>query len=208
MDKEIASQDQGLQEGAETTGEDTPAGETVSGTDYQAAAGQPPGDGPQVAASTAPPRAEYPGQWPPLPPGYLLDPATGQPVFVGWQPPYTAPGPVYVHPPPPTAEELAAQQAAAQQRYGQIVSSVEQFINGEANVGEVVKTLYTNTAQDEQFWKGLLVGAAASVLLSSEPVRNAMGKNFGGLFPGLKKNEEQGPAPAKPQQGDTPSGRE
>ncbi len=89
------------------------------------------------------------------------------------------------------AERAAAQQAAgaqpsAQQRYGQIVQSVEQFIEGKATVADVVKNVSANLAQDENLWKGAVVGAAAAVLLTSEPVRNAMGKTVEGLFPGLR----------------------
>lgn len=92
-----------------------------------------------------------------------------------------------MQPPPPNPEQIAAQQAAAQQRYGQVVGTVEKFIEGEATVSDVVKTLYTTTAQDDQLWKGVLVGAAAAVLLTSEPVRKVMGETLGGVFPGLKK---------------------
>ncbi len=140
-----------------------------------------------------------------LPPGYAVEPGTGRIVFTGQvyqhpqqmyqqpqQPVYPQPGVVYM--PQPTPEELAAQQAAAQQRYGMIVNSVEQFMAGEATVSDVVKTLYTTTSQDDQLWKGVVVGAAAAVLLTSAPVREAMGKTLGGLFPGLKNAENAGKA--------------
>ncbi|PIE68467.1 MAG: hypothetical protein CSA21_07320 [Deltaproteobacteria bacterium] len=131
------------------------------------------------------------GQASPLPPGYLLDPATGQPVFVGHlyqqQMPYVQPNVVYVQQ-QPTPEQLAAQQAEAQQRYGQIMQSVEQFLGGEATVSDVVKTLYATTSENDQLWKGFLVGAAAAVLLSNGSVREMMGKSLGGLFPGAKND--------------------
>jgi hypothetical protein len=56
-------------------------------------------------------------------------------------------------------------------------------------VADVVKTLYTNTSQNDQLWKGAIVGAAAAVLLTSGPVREAMGKTLGGVFPGLKSDK-------------------
>ncbi|PIE72161.1 MAG: hypothetical protein CSA20_09175 [Deltaproteobacteria bacterium] len=130
------------------------------------------------------------GQRSPLPPGYLIDPVTGQPVFVGHlyqQMPYVQPNVVYVQQ-QPTPEQLAAQQAEAQQRYGQIMQSVEQFLGGEATVSDVVKTLYATTSQNDQLWKGFLVGAAAAVLLSNGPVREMMGKSLGCLFPGAKND--------------------
>ncbi|HHD56392.1 MAG TPA: hypothetical protein ENK89_01785 [Desulfobulbaceae bacterium] len=142
-----------------------------------------------------------------IPPGYAVDPATGQLVFVGptmQQPVYPGtvqPGVVYMQPPQPTPEQVAAQQAAAQQRYGQVINTVEQFIEGEATVADVAKTLYANTAQDDQLWKGVIVGAAAAVLLTNEPVKKAMGKTFSGLFPGLAK--KQSPSPA--QTGEAPT---
>jgi len=89
-------------------------------------------------------------------------------------------------------EQAAAQsrivedQAIAQQRYGQMIQSVEQFVEGKATVADVVKTVSTNIAQDDSLWKGALVGAAAAVLLTSGPVKDAMGKSFGNLFPGLQ----------------------
>lgn len=129
-----------------------------------------------------------------LPPGYTIDPVTGQVVFVGSpvagqpvQPGYVQPQVVYMQAPQPTPEQVAAQQAAAQQRYGQVVGTVEKFIEGEATVADVVKTLYTNTSADDQLWKGVIVGAAAAVLLTSEPVREVMGKTLGRVFPGFKK---------------------
>ena len=141
----------------------------------------------------------------PLPPGYAIDPATGQIVFVGpvyQQPVYQQPiyqQPVYQQPPAPqpgvvyvqveTPEQIAARQAMEQQRYGQIMQSFEQFVQGEATISDVVKTLYTNTAQYDQLWKGALVGAAATVLLTSKPVREAMGKTFGAVFPGFKSQQ-------------------
>jgi hypothetical protein len=49
-------------------------------------------------------------------------------------------------------------------------------------VADVVKTLWTETSQDDQFWKGAVVGAVTAALLTSETVRGAMGKTFGTLF--------------------------
>ncbi len=90
------------------------------------------------------------------------------------------------------AERAAAQQqaasakASAQQRYGQIAQSVEQFIEGKATVADVVKNVSANIAHDENLWKGAVVGAAAAVLLTSDPVKSAMGKTVDGIFPGLR----------------------
>lgn len=83
-------------------------------------------------------------------------------------------------------ESLAHEKAAAEQRYAQMIASVEQFVAGNATVGDVVKTVGANVAQDDSLWKGVLVGAAAAVLLTSGPVREVMGKSVGTLFPGLQ----------------------
>lgn len=88
----------------------------------------------------------------------------------------------------------AEDQAVAQQRYGQMIQSVEQFVEGKATVADVVKTVSTNVAQDDALWKGALVGAAAAIVLTSGPVRDAMGKTFGALFPGLQGNASEGSA--------------
>nr|WP_321400892.1 hypothetical protein [uncultured Desulfobacter sp.] len=72
--------------------------------------------------------------------------------------------------------------APRQPDYAQIIKSVEDFAEGDASVADVVKTLWTETSQDDQFWKGAVVGAAAAVLLTRGPVRGAMGKTFGSLF--------------------------
>ena len=149
---------------------------------------------PPMGAEQPQGQPQQPGVQYQLPPGYAIDPATGQPVFVGQvyqQPPHFAqPGVVYVQQ-QPSPEEIAAQQAAAQQRYAQVVQSVESFLEGDATVSDVVKTLYVNTSQDDQLWKGVLVGAAAAFLLTSGPVKEVMGKTFSGVFPGVKDSKTE-----------------
>jgi hypothetical protein len=164
-----------------------PAGEPSSSDGINSGSQTPQGQ-PEVGAQTQPEN----------PPGQTINTASAQPDYgqpVMGQPyvqaGYAQPQPVYVQ--QPTPEQVAASQAAATQRYGQVIHSVEQFVSGEATVADVVKTLYTTTAQDTQLWKGVLVGAAAAVLLTSEPVRDVMGKTMGGLFPGLKSKAESNP---------------
>lgn len=121
--------------------------------------------------------------------GYVVDPVTGQlfykiPVqqhtaFTGYGPDpaadmagaYMGQPQTQTEPPPPPGPD-----------YGEVIKSVEQFAEGDATIADVVKTLYTNTAQDDQFWKGAIVGAAAAVLLTSGPVGEAMGNTFGKIF--------------------------
>lgn len=115
----------------------------------------------------------------------IMDPATGQLYYAMPQGQPVQPPPQsgqYVHyttqapPEPPPAPETR------QPDFAQIVKSVEEFAEGDATVADVVKTLWTETSQDDQFWKGAVVGAAAAVLLTSGSVRGAMGKTFGSLF--------------------------
>lgn len=168
-----------------------PASEQISTVEHSGV--QQPPSAEETEPQQVPPRqVVQPGSVYQLPPGYGVDPATGQVVFVGsvMQQPAVS-GVVYMQPHAvqPAPEQIAAQQAVAQQRYGQVINSVEQFFEGEATVSDVVKTLYINTTQDDQLWKGVIVGAAAAVLLTSKPVREVMGKTLGGVFPGLNENQ-------------------
>lgn len=154
--------------------------------------------------SAAPRNHQWAGQTV-LPPGYAIDPVSGQVVFTGQAAPtyiYGSANPAqaqvyygYAQQYPyqgETPEQAAARQAEAQQRHGQIVRSFEQFVEGDATVSDVVRTLYTNTADNEQLWKGVLVGAAATVLLTSKSTREALGKTFGSLF-GTAKDKNKAP---------------
>lgn len=111
----------------------------------------------------------------------VMDPNTGQLYYT-----YVPPIMPQVSVREPTLEEIAVlQQAQAPpQDYGQVMKRVEEFAEGDASVGDVLKTLYTTTAQDDQFWKGALVGAAAAVLLTSETVKGAMGRTLGTILGG------------------------
>ena len=166
-------------------------------------------------------------QAPPLSPamGYVVNPATGQVFAAPVQPaPQGYAQAVYVQPqqagvppqqasvPPQAAEPVYVYAMPAQQPLPQepppppqpdvtqIMTSVEKFAQGEATVADVVKTLYAQTAGDDQFWKGAIVGAAATVLLTSDSVRGAMGKTFGSLFGsvfgGTAAPDRPGPAAA------------
>lgn len=148
-------------------------------TDIRDTAPPPPEGMPDPAAAAG----SEPPQPPPDPAAYPygVPPGYGQPYF---SPGYVDPRTVGAQ--SPTPEQIAAQQAEAAQRYSRVVQSVEQFVGGEATVADVVKTLYTQTAQDGQLWKGIIVGAAAAVLLTNESTRAVMGKTIGALFPNLK----------------------
>lgn len=147
---------------------------------------------------------------PPYPPQYPYYPQYGPyPQAVPFSPPIwpagyvgPLPGQRYGQPAPiqqPVMQRQAAELEAARQqdgmlRYGKIVNSVERFLEGESTVTDVVKDLYVNTSQDDQFWKGMLVGAAAAVLLSSPTVRRAMGRTLKGGAPVDTGNGKKGGA--------------
>jgi hypothetical protein len=169
-------------------------GQTDSGGDPRQ-----PEQAPEQTAEDAKAPPHPPWNTAPLPPGYAVDPVTGWIVPIGPLPHhhphpgyagYTGhvyPGPAHAMPESP--QQTAARQAARQQQQGAILQSFEHFIEGKATVSDVVKTLYTNTADNDQFWKGALVGAAVAVLLSSKPVRETMSKTCDSLFPGRQRNK-------------------
>ncbi len=122
------------------------------------------------------------------PTGLVMDPRTGQLYYT-----YAVPAGMAVQSSLGQAPYQAQDPAAAQQAppdYARVIKSVEDFAEGDATVADVVKTLYSETSQDDQFWKGALVGAAATVLLTNKSVKNAMGKTFGGIFGGTVKKDE------------------
>jgi hypothetical protein len=90
------------------------------------------------------------------------------------------------------AAAIASQAAAADggphhpkydaHKYGQMIDTVGRFLNGEANVGEVVDGLFSLNFQDDQFWKGAVVGAVAALLLTSETVQSGLTKTVGTIF--------------------------
>lgn len=140
------------------------------------------------------PQAQAAGQQAQFQPNVIMDPATGQ-LY------YAMPLGQPAQPPPRNGQyvyytaQAPPEQAPHQPDYAQIIKSVENFAEGDASVADVVKTLWTETSQDDQFWKGAAVGAAATVLLTSETVRGAMGKTFGSLF---GKNAAGAAAPSTP----------
>jgi len=142
------------------------------------------------------PQAQAAGQQAQFQPNVIMDPATGQLYYAMPQGQPVQPPPQngqYIYYTPPTPPNQAPE--PQQPDYAQIIKSVEEFAEGDASVADVVKTLWTETSQDDQFWKGAVVGAAAAVLLTSETMRGAMGKTFGSLF---GKNAADAATPSSP----------
>ena len=63
-------------------------------------------------------------------------------------------------------------------KYGQIVQMAEKFVNGETDLSDVVNGISLLENQDSQFWRGLLVGGVATLVLTSDQVKNAMARLF------------------------------
>lgn len=143
------------------------------------------------------PQAQAAGQQAPFQPNVIMDPATGQLYYAMPQGPPVPPpqNSQYVYYTTQNPPGQAPEPEPRQPDYAHIIKSVEEFAEGDASVADVVKTLWTETSQDDQFWKGAVVGAAAAVLLTSETVRGAMGKTFGSLF---GKNAADAAAPSTP----------
>lgn len=177
---------------------------TVSGAPdpaAQAASIEPPADTAtpdQGQTDSQSDQAQAAGQQAQFQPNVIMDPATGQLYYAMPQGQPVQPIPQngqYVYYTTQVPPEPASAPEPHQPDFAQIVKSVEEFAEGDATVADVVKTLWTETSQDDQFWKGAVVGAAAAVLLTSGPVRGAMDKTFGSLF---GKNAADASASAAP----------
>ena len=131
-----------------------------------------------------------------------MDPAYGQPYMgqPGFQPP---PGPMdpaqaaatgYYRPYPGDPQPQAAAEGAAPgldaEHYGRIAEVVTDIANGKQPDMEKIAALYSGF--DAQFWKGALIGAVLTVLLTSKPVKNAVAGTLGGIFGAFQKGN--GPA--------------
>ena len=151
----------------------------------QAASTQTAIPGQQAQTVSQSPQAQTAGQQAQFQPNVIMDPATGQlyytmPQGQPLQPP--SQNGQYVYYTAQTPPDQAPTPEPQQPDYARIIKSVEDFAEGDASVADVVKILWTETAQDDQFWKGAVVGAAAAVLLTNETVRGTLGKTFGSLF--------------------------
>ena len=122
-----------------------------------------------------------------VPPGFQPPPAMGAmgggPVYEG-APGYTAP-----YPGDPRAYDAAGQASPGlnAEHYGRIADVVKDIANGEQPDVNKIAALYSGF--DTQFWKGALIGAVVSVLLTSETVKTAVAGTLGGIFGAFNKSE-------------------
>jgi hypothetical protein len=137
---------------------------------YMAYAGMNPTYGPTMA---------QPGYQPP--PG--MGPMGTAPVYEG------APGYYVPYPGAPRAQTTAEQSAPGfnTEHYGRIADVVKDIANGEQPDVDKIAALYSGF--DAQFWKGALIGAVVTVLLTNETVKTAVAGTLGGIFGAFGKND-------------------
>ncbi|MEA2084224.1 MAG: hypothetical protein U9O82_08300, partial [Thermodesulfobacteriota bacterium] len=63
-------------------------------------------------------------------------------------------------------------------KYGQFIQMAEKFVNGETNIDDLINGLSGLDYQNSQFWRGILIGAGASLLFSSDMFSNGLAKLF------------------------------
>ena len=101
---------------------------------------------------------------------------------------YTAPG-YYQQPYPGDPQDYTAAGQSAPgnhaENYGRIADVVKDIANGEQPDMSKLAALYSGF--DTQFWKGALIGAVLTVLLTSETVKTAVAGTFGGIFGAFSK---------------------
>jgi hypothetical protein len=86
---------------------------------------------------------------------------------------------------PPTDETAAPGMDANQ--YGRIAEVVQDIANGEQPDVSKLAALYSSF--DAQFWKGALIGAVLTVLLTNDTVKNAVAGTLGGIMGAFKKDD-------------------
>jgi hypothetical protein len=121
------------------------------------------------------------------PPGFQPPPGMGP---VGGGPVYqTAPGYYVPYPGDPQAHAAAGQSPPGfnAENYGRIADVVKDIANGEQPDVDKIAALYSGF--DTQFWKGALIGAVLTVLLTSETVKTAVAGTLGGIFGAFNKGD-------------------
>ncbi|MCK5323938.1 MAG: hypothetical protein KAJ45_07310, partial [Desulfobulbaceae bacterium] len=63
-------------------------------------------------------------------------------------------------------------------KYGQLIQMAEKFVNGEADIDDIINGLSGLDSQVSQFWRGILIGAGATLLFSSGTFSNGLTKLF------------------------------
>mgnify|MGYP000109069149 CR=1 FL=1 len=171
-----------------------PQGMAYAGMDPAAGQGMPGG---QASYQVPPQGMAYGGMNPAY--GQTMDPTAAMGQQPGFQPQpgtgtmgpgtaYTAPG-YYQQPYPGDPQDYTAAGQSAPgnhaENYGRIADVVKDIANGEQPDMSKLAALYSGF--DTQFWKGALIGAVLTVLLTSETVKTAVAGTFGGIFGAFSK---------------------
>ncbi|AFM26831.1 hypothetical protein [Desulfomonile tiedjei] len=69
-----------------------------------------------------------------------------------------------------------------EQNYGQFADMVGKALQGQANPQDLLSGLLNLNFSGDQFWKGVIVGSVAALLVSSDSVRQAVTGALGGIF--------------------------
>ncbi|HID97246.1 MAG TPA: hypothetical protein EYP57_03530 [Thermodesulfobacteriaceae bacterium] len=63
-------------------------------------------------------------------------------------------------------------------KYGQMVQIAQRFLNGEADMQDVMNGVSLLEQEGNQFWRGIIAGGLVAMLVSSDTVRDSIGKLF------------------------------
>jgi hypothetical protein len=73
-----------------------------------------------------------------------------------------------------------------QNRYGQMLAMCSDLMQGKADPAKIASFL---TAGGTHFWKGAIVGALATFVLTNSSVKSALGDSFSAIFGGAAKSD-------------------
>jgi hypothetical protein len=73
-----------------------------------------------------------------------------------------------------------------QNRYGQMLAMCNEIMQGKADPVKIASFL---TASGTHFWKGAIVGALVTFILTNGSVKSALGDSFSAIFGGAKPAE-------------------
>lgn len=64
-------------------------------------------------------------------------------------------------------------------------------LNGQASTQDLVSGLLNLNFSDDQFWKGVVAGGVAALILNSDSVRQVLSGMLGGVFGGQARAEDK-----------------
>jgi len=79
----------------------------------------------------------------------------------------------------------------SQQNSGQFVDMLGKALNGQASPQDLVNGLLNLNLSDDQFWKGVVAGGVAALILNSDSVRQVLSGMLGSVF-GAPQGDDKG----------------